>query len=103
MAQQVKRTALAPDDATLAAHELTQRIRDARLTAEREEAALNSTLAAAGEREAIDAIASVMAGRPVEGEEAAPRKQGKERISRAKPKPTKAELPATADDAYRLM
>jgi hypothetical protein len=116
----INRTALPPDDATLAAHELTQRIRNARLTAEREEEAANQTLAAAGEREALAALASVLPGRPLEPEspadagidrgrsssprsrEGIPRKHG-ERISRAKPIISHAELPATPDDAYKLM
>jgi hypothetical protein len=97
------RTALPPDDATLAAHELTQRIRDARLTAEREEEAANQTLAAAGEREALAALASVLPSRPLEPEEPEPIKGKRDRISRARPKPTKEDLPATPDDAYRLM
>jgi hypothetical protein len=98
----IKRTALPLDDATLAAHELTRQIRDARLVAEREEETANRTLAAAGEREAIEALSSVMNSRPLEPEEPAASK-GKDRISRARPKPTKEDLPATPDDAYRLM
>jgi len=90
---------LPPDDATLAAHELTQQIKDGRRLAGRREEAEAEPFVDAGEREAMDALASVATSRPAE-----PLEDGKiERISHARAKPTAEDLPETPDDAYRLM
>lgn len=99
----MKKSGLPPTDAELASHELTQRIKDARIVAEQEQERADEP-----ERMAMDALASVLSSRPLEPDEA-PQvlppavKPRKPTITKAKPKPTTAELPATPDDAYRLM